>query len=452
MEIREIRDDQGFADLAPAWRDLHTRSETRNVYLAHEFLHPWWAHLGRLRGGAADRPGGLGRDSEAIGVRIALGVEGDRVVGLAPFQYSNVTIDGLAEPVRVLSLLGDVFITRYRDFLVERGRDADFVGALWSHLCGAGEEWDVVLLGGLHEESTAGQLSVEALNRLAPQGLRHVRFRSVTAGGPTEDNLKEAREDARLASASRATPDSLRPPLRGLADSTSDADLTSSLTAFAAANPSIAPVLERSIRRLRSPFQDMEYPYVALSGAWADYKASLTKNTRDSLRLNPLTRLGEVDYEVVSEDFDVDAHFDDLVRLHHHIAGVDSMTLNARTVGAQKAILLGLARRGWLRLAFLRVNRRRIAAIVSFDGGDRRYVSLVGRDPETPGSPGLLMMANAIEDAMSAGMKEVDLGPGDIRYKQRFSHAVRKVTNLLVKRDTVGVGLRDFAPRLLMFG
>lgn len=455
MEIREIQDDQEFATLAPAWRDLHLRSGTRNVYLGPEFLGPWWSALGRLRGGAAQRPGGLGGDSAAEGLRILAGIEQDRLVGLAPLQLLTVSVDGLAGPIRVLSFLGDVFITRYRDFLAEAGREADFCGAVWSHLCSDGAAgWDAVLLGGLHEESTTGQLSVDALNRLALPGLRHVRFKSMTQGGATPDNLKQARQDLRLAAVSRKTDKAQRSELESLAAEASDEQLPPALEALAAKHPEMAPFFADSRARLKSRLQDLEYPFVALPASWEAYKETLSRNTRDALRkdANQLARSGDVDYETVESNFDGGADFEDLVHLHRLMLGDASFTLNEQTLEMQKAAFLGCARRGWLRLIYLRLNRRRVAAIASFDFGERRYAALLGRDPSVRGSLGILAITRAIEDAISRGLTELDFGPGHVRYKERFTIGLRKVTNLLAKKDSVPLGLRDLAPRLAMFG
>jgi CelD/BcsL family acetyltransferase involved in cellulose biosynthesis len=455
VEIREVQDDASLAALAPAWRELHERSRSRNVYLGPEFISPWWSALGRVRGGAAERPGGLGRDSAAEGLRILTAYEDGRLVGLAPLQLQTVTVDGLPAPIRVLSFLGDVFITRYRDFLTEPGKGPEFCAAAWSHLCGdGGAGWDAVFLSGLQEESPTGQQSVEVLNRLAPAGLRHVRFKSMTEGGLTAENVKDARQDLRLAAAASNADPALRAELERQAAESPDAELLPALDRLSEAHPDLAPLVAGARARLKSRMQDLEYPYIALPPTWDDYKASLSRKTRAALRndANQLARAGEVSYETIESGFDAGADFEDLVRLHRLMLGDGSLTLNEQTLAMQKAAIAACAGRGWLRLIFLRLAGARVGVIACFDHEGRRYAALLGRDPAVRGSLGILAITRAIEDAIARGLTDLDFGPGHVRYKERFTKTVRKVTNLLAKRDSVPMGLRDLAPRLSMFG
>lgn len=406
VTIQEVRDEARFEELRGAWSALHLRSEVSNIYLAPEFIHTWWKHLGALDPGSFGATGGLGQGSRGEGLRILVGTDGDQMVGVAPLQMLRVELEGFPEPLRVLALVGDVFLTRYRDVLAAPDRQRDFLDALWAHLSqGDDPGWDVVLLGNLPEESPTRRLSTAALQR---HKVRNASFRSKVAGSASPEDLREVTAD-RLATAS-----------------------------------------ERTARLLRDRLVDMEYPYVALPPTWEEYKAALSYRTRRTLQgdANKLARAGTITYECVGSEFDPVADFDDLVRLHRGILGESSVTLNPRTLEMQRELLAGCAARGWLRLFFLKVNAKRIAALACYDYRDRRYAALLGRDREAPASPGILIITHAIEDAITRGLRELDFGPGHVRYKQHLSRATRRVSNLLVKRDVVPLSLHDLAMKL----
>ena len=466
MQIEEVRDGQLFERLRQGWSELHARAGLANVYLAHEFVYTWWKHLGGLAGGCADRAGGLGRSSSAEGLRILVGTDGHRIVGVAPLQTLRVEVDGLPRPIRVLCLLGDVFLTRYRDFLVEAGREGEFVEAVWAHLCQENDPgWDAAFLGNLHEDSPTARLSAPALRRHGPPTLRQARFRSKIAGGLTPENLTDVRAALREAAASRKVPDAARSRLESLAGRlTLDAEGTTpelppealareilaALDAVQSDHPEARDFLQSPAGLLRARLVDLEYPYVALPRTWNDYKESLSGQTRRRLRrdVDKLARAGALSYETVGSDFDGAADFDDLARLHRHTAGEKSLTMNRQTLDMQREVLEACAARGWLRLSFLRLNGKRVAALACYDYRSHRYAALIGRDPSAPSSPGMVIIARAIEEAIGLGLRELDLGPGHVRYKQHLTRRVRRVNNLLVKKESVPLSIHDLALRL----
>jgi hypothetical protein len=466
VQIEEVRDGQRFERLRQGWSELHARAGLSNVYLAHEFVYTWWKHLGGLQGGCADRAGGLGRSSSAESLRVLVGTDGNRIVGVAPLQTLRVEVDGLPRPIRVLCLLGDVFLTRYRDFLVEAGREGGFVEAVWAHLCQANDPaWDAAFLGNLHEDSPTARLSAAALQRHAPAALRHARFRSKIAGGLTPENLTDVRAALREAAASRKLPDAARSRLESLAGRLTLAEegaapepppeafakeILAVLDEVQSQHPETREAVQGPAGLLRARLIDLEYPYVPLPSTWDDYKESLSGQTRRRLRrdVDKLARAGAVSYETVGTDFDGAAHFDDLARLHRCTVGERSLTMNLQTLDTQREVLEGCAARGWLSLSFLRLNGQRVAALACYDYGGRRYASLIGRDPSAPSSPGMVIIARAIEEAIALGLQELDLGPGHVRYKQHLTRSVRRANNLLVKKESVPLSIHDLAVRL----
>jgi GNAT acetyltransferase-like protein len=81
------------------------------------------------------------------------------------------------------------------------------------------------------------------------------------------------------------------------------------------------------------------------------------------------------------------------------------------------------AERGWLRIYLLTINGQPSAFCIGpfYDG--RFYVDYLGFYPKLGAySPGTVLFAAMIEDLCALGVKEVELGPGAGRYKQRFGN------------------------------
>ena len=88
-----------------------------------------------------------------------------------------------------------------------------------------------------------------------------------------------------------------------------------------------------------------------------------------------------------------------------------------------------------LRLAFLTVDGRRIAAGVHFDDGERIYYYNAGVDPEARDlSPGVVMIARYVEHAIAQGRHHLDFLRGSEPYKYEWGAVDEPIQRLLVRR------------------
>ena len=93
---------------------------------------------------------------------------------------------------------------------------------------------------------------------------------------------------------------------------------------------------------------------------------------------------------------------------------------------------------GPLRLAFLRVGDRRIAAGVSFEAGDSVYYYNAGVDPEARElSPGVLMVERYVRRALAAGRTRMDFLRGDEGYKYEWRAVDEPIQRVLVRRTAL---------------
>lgn len=91
---------------------------------------------------------------------------------------------------------------------------------------------------------------------------------------------------------------------------------------------------------------------------------------------------------------------------------------------------------GMLQLAFLEVGGQRAAAYAQFDHANRIWLYNSGINPAIGGqlSPGWVLLARLIEDAINKGRKEFDFMQGNEDYKYRFGSKDTSVYRLTIER------------------
>lgn len=92
---------------------------------------------------------------------------------------------------------------------------------------------------------------------------------------------------------------------------------------------------------------------------------------------------------------------------------------------------------GYLQLMFTAVEGRRAAALFNFDYNDRIWVYNSGLDPTAFSalSPGVVLTATAIEEAIKLGRSEFDFLRGDEEYKYRFGAVDRNIYRIRMERS-----------------
>jgi CelD/BcsL family acetyltransferase involved in cellulose biosynthesis len=90
---------------------------------------------------------------------------------------------------------------------------------------------------------------------------------------------------------------------------------------------------------------------------------------------------------------------------------------------------------GCLQLAFLEVKGEKAAGYLNFDYLDKLWIYNSGLDWKySEYSPGWVLLANLIRNAIDAGRTEFDFMRGNEDYKYRFGAVDRFVMRILVKK------------------
>jgi CelD/BcsL family acetyltransferase involved in cellulose biosynthesis len=182
-------------------------------------------------------------------------------------------------------------------------------------------------------------------------------------------------------------------------------------------------------------------PFVPRPTDWDAYMRTLSAKHRSNLRnrLGRLGRQGDVALETVAAGEDLEAALKDVFRLEasgwKRNVGT-AISSEASTEDFYRALARRAAARGWLRLEFLTVGGRRIAAIYALRYGGRHYIVKLGYDPEFAScAPGHLACMLSLEHAFAEGAVEVDFLGDDDPWKRDWTSEVRAHRWLFVFPD-----------------
>jgi CelD/BcsL family acetyltransferase involved in cellulose biosynthesis len=171
-------------------------------------------------------------------------------------------------------------------------------------------------------------------------------------------------------------------------------------------------------------------PMVPLPPSWDLFLQGLGKNRRSKFNrlLRQLTTHHQVDVETFRhEGDDLPAAVEDLARMHEARWQSLGYPGVVRDRPFYVDVATRFARRGWLRLSFLAVDTRRVAASLDFHYRNRIYAFLGNVAAPAPllrYSPGFLLMCLTIRTGIAEGIGVYDLLCGAHPYKYEQFKAV----------------------------
>lgn len=156
---------------------------------------------------------------------------------------------------------------------------------------------------------------------------------------------------------------------------------------------------------------------------WEAFLEQRGRNFRQQVRRFPrkLGELGAVSYRLAVDPDRLQRDLDTLFRLHRaRWGGAHTPFLQAAAFHRQFAELA--LREGWLRLQFLEIEGRPVAALYGFRFAGAESAYQAGRNPAFGNQPvGFLLLARAVSEALADGMHEFRLLRGGAAYKERFA-------------------------------
>lgn len=178
-------------------------------------------------------------------------------------------------------------------------------------------------------------------------------------------------------------------------------------------------------------------PYIPLPGDWEAYLSGIDKKQRHEIR-RKLRRAEEagsdVRWYIVADGSTLDAEIEAFMRLMANDADKAKFLTPAMRAHMQQTARCAFEA-GCLQLAFLEVKGEKAAGYLNFDYLDKLWIYNSGLDWKfSEYSPGWVLLANLIRNAIDAGRTEFDFMRGNEDYKYRFGAVDRFVMRILVKK------------------
>jgi CelD/BcsL family acetyltransferase involved in cellulose biosynthesis len=191
-------------------------------------------------------------------------------------------------------------------------------------------------------------------------------------------------------------------------------------------------------------------PYLDITTTWEAYERSLSRNVRGDVRRcrRRLAETGPVSFDVADGSERLDEMLSEGFRLE---AAGWRTTLGTAIVSQPETeqfyrdIAAWAAERGWLRLAFLRVDGRPIAFQYAIEDGQVYYALKGGYDPRYGQfSPGKLILHSTLSRAFGTGLARYEFLGDQAQYKLVWTGASRELV-LFHGYARSATGLADWA-------
>jgi len=180
-------------------------------------------------------------------------------------------------------------------------------------------------------------------------------------------------------------------------------------------------------------------------GTFDDYLAGLDKKARHEIRRKIRRAEAAGDLRLTASEHPLD-DLEVFIDLHQRRWGPDGLFPPTPGGAASRTFLRRLFEEcggsGPVRLSFLTVDGRRIAAGIHVETPDTWMFYNAGIDPDARElSPGVVLAARYVQGALEAGAKRFDFLRGDEPYKYEWGAVDEPIQRLLVRRDSVRAGV-----------
>ncbi|MEW5960581.1 MAG: GNAT family N-acetyltransferase [Chloroflexota bacterium] len=179
-------------------------------------------------------------------------------------------------------------------------------------------------------------------------------------------------------------------------------------------------------------------PVITLAASWDDYLAGIDKKQRHEIRrkIRKIEQEAETRWYAIEAEAGLEAAMDQFIELHQKSTQDKEDFWSEQLIRFFKAVALELARAGWFKLYFIEVDGVRAAAMLCFDYNNEFLLYNSGYDPEQFAhlSPGNVLTAYTIQDAIRLGRQRYDFLRGDEIYKFRFGAQAEPVYDLSISR------------------
>ena len=179
-------------------------------------------------------------------------------------------------------------------------------------------------------------------------------------------------------------------------------------------------------------------PRVSLPPSWGEYLESLNKKDRHELRrkIRKIERVSQSGNGYSIEDSNSVMEGIEQFLLLHRRSGVQKERFMNKGMGVFfQDIANILSPENWLKLSFLHMDRTCMASSMCFDYQNKVYLYNSGYDPEYSYlSPGIVLVAHLIREAIESGRSEFDFLRGKEDYKYRLGAKDSSIYRMVIRK------------------
>jgi CelD/BcsL family acetyltransferase involved in cellulose biosynthesis len=177
-------------------------------------------------------------------------------------------------------------------------------------------------------------------------------------------------------------------------------------------------------------------PYLELTSDWAEYEAGLPSALKSEVRRRRrrLAERGELAFDVTNGEGDLETLLDEGFAVegsgwkHDQRTAIES---SPRTSRFYRRLAHAAARRGSLRLAFLRLNGRCAAFALGLEEDNVYYMLKSGYDPALRQlGPGIVLRYELVSRAFAKGLTRYEFLGADEPWKRVFAQGTRERVEL----------------------
>lgn len=185
-------------------------------------------------------------------------------------------------------------------------------------------------------------------------------------------------------------------------------------------------------------------PFVALNGDWEAFRGTLTSSRLRELRRRRrrLEERGRLRLEILDGTERLDELLEEGFAVEASGWKSDERTAIASRPETRRfyaELSAWAARRGWLRLAFLRLDRRPLAFDLCLEARGVHFLLKTGFDIEfRQFAPGLLMRHDMLARAFSEGLRRYEFLGGDDPWKLEWTQTCRELLHVQAHAPTPG--------------
>jgi len=180
-------------------------------------------------------------------------------------------------------------------------------------------------------------------------------------------------------------------------------------------------------------------PVISLPDSWDEYTGMLSQHDERELlrKIRKAQMEPGLEFHRTHTEIELGTDLDEFFLLHELSQPQKAGFWNTPRREFFREMAKEMLALGWLYLTIMRVDGHPIAANFALDYGDRIYLYNSGFDPrERELSPGLVLLAKNIEQAIQSGHTSFDMLRGDEPYKYRYAAQDEPIVRIRLARET----------------